>query len=113
MMTFATIYVLPIAWPHLVAIHWATLMPRVWAEAAFVVLCGTYIAYIMMTKAQKHLQPTVVAMYNYVQPLVACIVSVMMGVGHFGLAQMAAVVLVFSGVWLVTQARHASTGINQ
>lgn len=103
MMLFASIYVLPIAWPHLVATDWAALAPRVIAEAVFVVVCGTYIAYILMTLAQKQLPPTVIAMYNYVQPMVACLVSVWLGVGHFGVMQMLAVVFVFSGVWLVTQ----------
>lgn len=103
MMTFATLYVLPMARPHLMATDWLALSPRVVTEALFVVVCGTYIAYIMMTWAQQRLQPTSIAMYNYVQPLVACIVSVWLGVGYFGPMQMMAVVLVFSGVWLVTQ----------
>lgn len=105
MMLFASFYVLPIAWPHLTATDWTALTSRVIGEAAFVVICGTYFAYIMMTWAQKQLQPTAIAMYNYVQPLVACLVSVWLGVGYFGPMQMMAVVLVFSGVWLVTQTK--------
>lgn len=108
MMTFATFYVLPIAWPHLVATDWLALTPRVIAEAMFVVIFGTYIAYITMTKAQQQLQPTVIAMYNYVQPIVACIVSVWLGIGHFGLMQLMAILFVFTGVWLVTQSRSGS-----
>ena len=44
-------------------------------------------------------------MYNYVQPIVACLVSVFLGLGIFGIAQGIAVLLVFSGVFLVTQSK--------
>ena len=61
------------------------------------------IAYILMMNAQKILRPTVVAMYNYVQPIVACLVSVAAGLATFGMPQAAAIVMVFTGVYLVTQ----------
>ena len=58
-----------------------------------------------MMIGQKNLRPTVVSMYNYVQPIVACGVSVILGLGKFGLLQGVAIVLVFSGVYLVTQSK--------
>ena len=76
-----------------------------WFETAFVVFVATYLAYIMMMTGQKLLRPTIVSMYNYVQPIVACIVSVATGLGVFGWSQGAAVLLVFGGVWLVTQSK--------
>ena len=58
---------------------------------------------LLMMNAQKILRPTVVAMYNYVQPIVACLVSVAAGLATFGMPQAAAIVMVFTGVYLVTQ----------
>ena len=56
-------------------------------------------------KAQHELRPTVVSIYNYVQPIVACLVSVATGLALFGWSEALSVVLVFSGVWLVTQSK--------
>ena len=58
-----------------------------------------------MMIGQKVLRPTVVSVYNYVQPLVSVTVSVMAGVAVFKGAQALAAVLVFSGVWLVIKSK--------
>lgn len=105
MMTYAAIVILPFSFSDLSALSWSSVPLSSWFEAGFVVLCGTYIAYICMMIGQKNLRPTVVSMYNYVQPIVACGVSVILGLGKFGLLQGVAIVLVFSGVYLVTQSK--------
>lgn len=105
MITYAAIVITPISFSRMAALDWQGIEPRVWWETAFVVVCGTFIAYILMMRGQKTLRPTVVSMYNYVQPIVACLVSVWMGVGLFGWGQGLAIVLVFTGVWLVTQSK--------
>ena len=96
---------MPLSFNKMAALPWADITPRVWGETAFVVVGGTFIAYILMMQGQKNLRPTVVSMYNYVQPIVACLVSVFLGLGVFGIAQGIAVLLVFSGVFLVTQSK--------
>ena len=105
MTTYAAIVIMPFSYERMAMLSWTTMDPRVWWETAFVVVGATFLAYILMMHGQKVLRPTVVAMYNYVQPIVACCVSVFIGLGTFGVAQTAAVVLVFAGVWLVTQSK--------
>ena len=105
MITYAAIVLTPVSFSRMAALDWAGISTQVWLETAFVVVGGTFIAYILMMQGQKTLRPTVVSMYNYVQPIVACLVSVWMGVGVFGWSQSAAIVLVFTGVWLVTQSK--------
>ena len=41
-------------------------------------------------------------MYNYVQPVISCCVSIAIGLDTFGWVKAVAVVLIFSGVYLVT-----------
>ena len=72
------------------------------AEIAYVVVGGTFLAYILMIRGQQVLRPTVVSMYNYVQPIVAVIVSIVLGLAVFTLTHALAVALIFSGVALVT-----------
>ena len=105
MMTYAAIVILPFSFSDFSALSWSSVPLSSWLEAGFVVLCGTFIAYICMMIGQKNLRPTVVSMYNYVQPIVACGVSVILGLGKFGLLHGVAIVLVFSGVYLVTQSK--------
>lgn len=105
MMTYAALVIVPFSFSDLSAMSWASVPFSSWLEAAFVVLCGTFIAYICMMIGQKTLRPTVVSMYNYVQPIVACAVSVIVGLGKFGLLQGIAIILVFAGVYLVTQSK--------
>lgn len=103
MMLWAVIIAAPFSCHNLIDLPWADVPVSAWLETCFVVFVGTFIAYIMMTKAQKILRPTVFAMYNYVQPIVSCLVSVAAGLAIFGLSQGAAIIMIFTGVWLVTQ----------
>ena len=105
MITYAAIILMPLSFSKMQSLGWSEISLRVWLETGFVVFGGTFIAYILMMRGQKTLRPTVVAMYNYVQPIVACVVSVLAGIGVFGISQSLAVVLVFTGVWLVTQSK--------
>jgi drug/metabolite transporter (DMT)-like permease len=105
MITYAAIVIMPLSYNRMSQLAWSEISAVTWLETAFVVVCGTFLAYILMMRGQKTLRPTVVSMYNYVQPIVACVVSVMVGLGIFGWGQAVAVALVFSGVWLVTQSK--------
>ena len=46
-------------------------------------------------------------MYNYVQPTIATIISIAIGLDHLTWKKVVAMVLVFSGVWIVNQSRAA------
>ena len=70
-----------------------------------VVFCATFISYLLVPIGQRTLRPTVTSMYNYVQPIVASIVAVIWGMDQFNLLKIIAVILVFTGVFFVTQSR--------
>ena len=55
--------------------------------------------------AQRLLRPTVVSMYNYMQPIVASIAAIIMGLGIFGWEKGVAIALVFLGVYIVTKSK--------
>lgn len=105
MFTYATLMILPFTFSHVSAIEWAAVPARTWMETLYVVVGGTYVAYILMMNGQKTLRPTVVSIYNYVQPLVSVTVSLLTGMGVFSWSQGLAVILVFGGVWLVTKSK--------
>ncbi len=105
MFTYATIMILPFTFGHVSSIDYASIPTSTWLETGFVVIFGTYVSYILMMIGQHTLRPTVVSIYNYVQPIVSVTVSVLTGIGVFKPAQGAAVILVCLGVWLVTKSK--------
>jgi drug/metabolite transporter (DMT)-like permease len=105
MFTYAAVCFLPFALCDINAIPFAELEPKIWFSIAYVVFGGTFIAYILMMIGQKALRPTVVSMYNYMQPIAGTIVSIALGMGTFGMMKGIAVALVFIGVYIVTQSK--------
>ncbi len=105
MFLFASLIIVPFSFSHVAAIDWPNVPVKTWIEAGYVVLFGTYISYILTMIGQQTLRPTVVSIYNYVQPMVSVVVSVLTGIGVFRWSHAVAVILVFSGVWLVTKSK--------
>lgn len=105
MFLWATLMILPFTGRHVWAIRVDAVPVQTWVEVFYVVFFGTFVAYILTMIGQRTLRPTVVSVYNYVQPLVAVSVSLLAGMAVLKWSQALAVVLVFSGVWLVTKSK--------
>ena len=105
MFTWAVAFVLPFTNGHIRAIEWKNIADTTLWEAGYVVFFGTYVSYLLTMVGQKTLRPTVVSIYNYVQPLVSVVVSVLTGIGVFKWSQGLATILVFTGVWMVTKSK--------
>lgn len=102
MFLFATLLSLLPSIPTTMSTPWADITPSTWGGIAFVVIGGTYVAYICVMIGQKNLRPTIVGMYNYLQPIVATAIGIYMGFEHFTVLKSIAVLLIFTGVYLVT-----------
>ena len=109
MFTGSTLSVLPFTYDKILAIDWAAVEWRTLAGIAFVVVGGTFISYLLVSIGQKRLRPTVVSMYNYIQPIAAAIVAILWGMDSFTFLKTIAVILIFSGVYLVTQSKNLAT----
>jgi drug/metabolite transporter (DMT)-like permease len=72
---------------------------------AYVVVMATFVAYLLIPAGQKLLRPTIVSMYNYLQPLVSSFVAIILGMDTFGWIKSIAAGLIFSGVYIVTQSK--------
>lgn len=105
MFTWATLIIWPFTLGHISNIDFASVPMSTWWETGFVVFFGTYISYICMMVGQQTLRPTVVSVYNYMQPLVSVSVSVAAGLAVFKTSQALAAILVFSGVWFVVKSK--------
>lgn len=105
MFTWATLMLLPFTFGETAATVRSSLTMKTWLEVGYVVCVGTFFCYILTMVGQRTLRPTVVSVYNYVQPIVSVLASLLMGIGVFKSTHALAVILVFTGVWLVTKSR--------
>ena len=105
MFLWAAVIVLPLTLTHVPALPWPEIPAKAWMETGYVVFFGTFVSYLLSIIGQHVLRPTVVSVYNYVQPIVSVTVSVLTGLGVFTWMQGVAVILVFSGVWLVVKSK--------
>lgn len=105
MFVYASMCYIPFTYRDVTALDWGSFSARTLWCVWFVVLGATFVAYLCVMVGQRRLRPTLVSMYNYVQPVVASAVAVVLGMDSFGFTKGAAVLLVFAGVWLVTRSK--------
>lgn len=105
MFMYASMCYIPFSYEGITAIEWNMISTTAILQVLYVVLGGSFVAYICIMTAQKLLRPTVVSMYNYVQPIIASIAAIIMGIGTFGWQKGIAIGLVFLGVYIVTQSK--------
>ena len=100
-----TINNIPFSYYDISTIQWTSISTVAILQVLYVVLGGSFLAYLCIMTAQRLLRPTVVSMYNYMQPIVATIAAIAMGIGSFGWEKGIAIALVFLGVYIVTQSK--------
>lgn len=102
---YASVCFIPFSYRDVAAIDFIVIPTDMILKIAYVVLGATFLTYILLMTAQRLLRPTIVSMYNYVQPIVASIAAVILGMDTFGLQKGIAIGLVFLGVYIVTQSK--------
>lgn len=71
-----------------------------WLEIAFIVLCPTFFAYLLVQPASKAIGSVLVALYQYLTPVVAALAAIWMGVDHLRWTQVAAMLIIIAGMLL-------------
>lgn len=106
---FGTLIVIPFGYSDLSLINWSAFEPIHWMAVVFVIFFTTFLAYLLNTLGLKELSPAVVSYYIYLQPIFATAIS--MAINHESLQwiQIIACLLIFAGVWLVTQPTFVKT----
>lgn len=105
MFVYASICYIPFSYRDVAAIEWSGISASALLQVGYVVVGGSFLAYIFIMSAQRLLRPTVVSMYNYMQPIVASTVAIILGLGVFSPEKGVAIALVFLGVYIVTQSK--------
>ncbi len=74
----------------------------------FLILCATFISYFLIPVAQQNLRPTIVSLYSYVQPIIACVLTIYYGMDSFNWPKAIAITTIFVGVILVNKSKAAA-----
>jgi drug/metabolite transporter (DMT)-like permease len=106
--TFGFLMVLPFGWNEFQAVDFANLPTDIFWKIGFVVVFSTFLTYLLNLVSMRELKPTTVAVFIYLQPLFATIFAVSLGKDDLSLVKLISAVLIFVGVYLVTQKKVTS-----
>lgn len=102
MFTLGLVMVLPFGINDLHAIEWATFTPIVWFAVMYVCVFATFGTYLLNVTALSVVNPSVVSIYIYLQPLVAAVISISLGQETLTTVKIVSAVFIFIGVYLVS-----------
>ncbi len=106
--TFGFIMVLPFGWNEFQAVQWATIPMDILWKIGFVVVFSTFITYLFNLLSMRELNPTTIAVFVYLQPFFATIFAVGLGKDELSWIKLLSALLIFVGVYLVTQKKVRS-----
>ena len=93
---------LPVTYSEFTAVDWLNLpFDAIW-RMAFVVAGTTFSTYLLNIYALKQLSASTISVFIYLQPLIAIIYAILVGADHLTTIKVAAGLLVFVGVYLVS-----------
>lgn len=95
----------PFAGKEIVTLDWSAIPKIQIAELAYLIVCATFITYFLIPIGQKRIRPTLVSMYSYVQPIIAIVISICLGMDTLTWQKVLAAVMVFGGVVIVSYSK--------
>jgi len=97
--------VLPFGWPDIPAIAWESFDLNIWLAVLYVLIVVSVGAYILNVYALKKLNASTVSTYVYLQPILASLIALLVGKDELTLFKVAAAIIIFYGVYLVSTPR--------
>ncbi len=100
---FGFMIILPIGYEEFIAIHWSTIPNSILFSMLYVIVGSTFLAYLLNVYGLKYVNPSVVSIYIYSQPVIASLVSVFFGKDILTPVKITSMLLVFIGVYMVSR----------
>ncbi|WP_299365981.1 DMT family transporter [Winogradskyella sp.] len=99
---FGFFMVVPFGYNELSDIQWETFTPYVSFSVGFVIVGATFATYILNPFALSKLKASTVGVFIYLQPVIAGLFAIIMGVDAIDVIKVIAMALIFSGVYIVS-----------
>ena len=100
---FGFLFIIPFSAKSVFALDVTAIDNISWLSLAYIILFCTFLAYILINFALKHVTASAVSYYTYLQPVLATLTSFSVGMGTITLPKVIAAVLIFTGVYLVNK----------
>jgi drug/metabolite transporter (DMT)-like permease len=100
---FGFLFIIPFSATSIFKLNVTAIDTCSWLSLAYIILFCTFLAYILINFALKHVTASAVSYYTYLQPFLATLTSVSIGMGTITLPKIIAAVLIFTGVYLVNR----------
>ena len=106
---FGLLLVTPLGISEFSTVDWQSFTPYVTFSVAFVIIGATFATYVLNPMALSRLKASTVGTFIYIQPVLAGIFAMLMGVDSIGVVKITAALLIFAGVYLVSHNSQPKT----
>ena len=100
--SFGLIFVFPFGLNELASVSFQSFTTLIYFKVAFVVICTTFLAYLLNAFALKSLNPSVVSIYIYLQPVLASIIAIILKSDSLDVIKIISSLFIFSSIFLVS-----------
>lgn len=107
MFIFSLVMALPFSLKGLLTLDFGAIPAKVGWEIGYLIFFATFVAYFLIPFGQKRIRPTLVSLYTYLQPVIAAIISVWIGMDTLSWQKILSAFLIVAGVVLVSRSRAA------
>ncbi len=97
------IIVVPFGFSELSVVDWSSMPLPIMYRVGFIIIFTSFMTYMFNLFAIKELKPTTLSIFIYLQPVIASSYALMVGSDSLNFMKIAATVLIFIGVYLVTR----------
>ena len=104
---FSSVMALPFSYGEIFSLSWTRIPAAQMWELGYLVVFATFISYFLIPYGQKRIRPTLVSMYSYIQPIIATVLSIIIGMDMLTWQKVLAAVMVFGGVIIVSRSRSS------
>ena len=99
---FGLFFVLPFGYQDLNSINLDSFTNDIYLKILFVVVCTTFIAYLLNAFALKSLNPSIVSIYIYLQPVLASVIAILYNSDTIDYVKIVSSIFIFIAVFLVS-----------
>ena len=100
---FGLIILIPFGYNELNEVQWESFTPYIAYSVLFVIIGATFGTYLLNPLALNKLKASTVGIFIYLQPVIAGLFALYIGADFIDMLKVSAMVLIFSGVYLVTK----------
>lgn len=109
---FGFLFVFPFGFNEFTNIEWNAFTINAWIAFLFVVIGTTFFAYLFNIYALQSVNPSVVSIYIYSQPIVASLVALLIGQDELNILKIISALMIFIGVFMVSKKPKLTTTSN-